>query len=245
MSAHARLPAFDRRRAVRRLGGLLAIASPSVASLGGCALNSSPRQEFYALDDLKPAAPLARPGASDERPADSPKPAAAAAAGPAPRIDRVLLLTAGASQSMFDSDRMVFSADGVSRAYFQYANWTERPVRRLLVLAERRLARSGAFRAVAPSTSGVRGDLLLTLRLDELFYDGSFTPSRTTISVHGELIDWRSRTFIARHTFTESVQSFSNDARGAAQAAGKAVTVVLDDLAIWVESAAARTLPPS
>ena len=72
---------------------------------------------------------------------------------------------------LYDSDRMVFSADGRSRSYFQFGNWSERPAQSLLLLAETRLARSKRFREVASSTSGVRGDLLLSLRLDELYLD--------------------------------------------------------------------------
>ena len=86
---------------------------------------------------------------------------------------------------LYDSDRMVFSADGRSRSYFQFGYWSERPAQSLLLLAETRLARSKRFREVASSTSGVRGDLLLSLRLDELYLDASADPGQVKLIVSG------------------------------------------------------------
>ena len=121
-----------------------------------------------------------------------------------PGIDKVLLVSSGAMPGLYDSDRMVFSADGRSRSYFQFGNWSERPAQSLLLLAETRLARSKRFREVASSTSGVRGDLLLSLRLDELYLDASAEPGQVKLIVTAELIDWRSRQLLARRGFVQA-----------------------------------------
>ena len=103
-------------------------------------------------------------------------------------------MSAQAPPGVYGSDRMVFSKDGHSRSYFQFGFWSERPAQTLLTLAEARLARSQRFSAVAASTAGVRGDLLLSLRLDELYLDVSVEPARVRLGISAELVDWRQRT---------------------------------------------------
>lgn len=204
--------------------GLLAAAGmlPLAALLQGCMSlgvgGNAPRFEFYALEDLNRSA---------------------AATSDLPRTERVLLVSTGQSQALYDSDRMVFSPDGVSRAFFQYSNWTERPARRLVALLERRLAGSGRFGAVALTTAGVRGDLMLSIRLDELFLDDASRPPIARLVVFAELVDWRSRSMLARRAFVQEVGAASADASGAAQASSVAVTRLLDELTAWVAGAAA------
>ena len=65
-----------------------------------------------------------------------------ASAMPGAAIDKVLLVASGAMPGLYDSNRMVFSADGRSRSYFQFGYWSERPAQALLLLAEARLRSS-------------------------------------------------------------------------------------------------------
>ena len=74
------------------------------------------------------------------------------------------------------------------------------------MLSEARLIHSQRFREVASSTSGVRGDLLLSLRLDELYLDASAEPGLVKLIVTAELIDWRSRQLLARRSFARPRQ---------------------------------------
>jgi ABC-type uncharacterized transport system auxiliary subunit len=226
----------------RRL--LAASAAWPLAAIGsGCgtltALNDAPRFEFFVLEDLARASVPAAGGG----------PAAAGAlpggAPPATRIDRVLLVSMGQSQALYDSDRMVFSPDGMSRAFFQYSNWSERPARRLVTLVERRLVDAGQFRSVALSTAGVRGDLVLSLRLDELYLDESSRPPRVRATVLAELLDWRNRTLLGRRGVTRDVPTETLDARGMARASNVAMTAVLDELAAWVGEVASGAPSPA
>jgi ABC-type uncharacterized transport system auxiliary subunit len=202
---------LSRRRLLVGLGG----AAPAVL-LASCGLGNAPRRDFHLLRD-----------------ADS---QASAPAGPG--IDKVLLVSAGAMPGLYDSDRMVFSADGRSRSYFQFGNWSERPAQSLLLLAETRLARSKRFREVASSTSGVRGDLLLSLRLDELYLDTSTDPGQVKLIVTAELVDWRSRQLLARRGFAQAAAVTNADASGLADAASQSVGVVLGELVAWAVASA-------
>jgi ABC-type uncharacterized transport system auxiliary subunit len=201
-----------RRRLLCRLPALGA-----AALLGACSLGSAPRRDFYLLRDAgAPGAPL--PGAT---------------------IDRVLLVSATAPPGLYDSDRMVFSGDGSSRSYFQFGNWSERPAQSLQTLAESRLLHTGRFRDVAASTSGLRGDLLLSLRLDELYLDASTEPGRVVLGVSAELIDWTQRRLLARRTFQREATVSRSGAAGLAEAASQAIGTLLGELGEWTAARAA------
>jgi cholesterol transport system auxiliary component len=198
---------------------LRALPAVPLAALGGCGslAGNAPRFEYFVIEDLH-AVPVSPPTV---------------------RLDRTLLLTGGTTQALYDSDRIVYTRDGAGRAYYQYSNWSERPGRRILALAETRLSRSGNFRAVAQTVAGVRGDLVLSLRLDELLHDDTAPPGTVRVAVTCDLIDWRSRALVARRSFEQSAPPPTRDARGAAQAAGVAVSALLDELTAWVVTSAA------
>ncbi|MGL6111239.1 MAG: ABC-type transport auxiliary lipoprotein family protein [Rubrivivax sp.] len=212
---HRSLPRRDCLRQGLAALPLLA-GAPWLSLLAGCTLGEAPRRDFHVLRD----------------------PLADAAPAPAARIDQVLLLAAAPVPGLYDSDRMVFSADGRSRSYFQFGYWSARPAQSLLLLAETRLARTQRFREVASSTSGVRGDLLLTLRLDELYLDASLEPGLVRLSLGAELIEWRSRRLLARRSFAKSAPAVTRDAAGVAQAASEAIGEILGEWVIWVGASA-------
>jgi ABC-type uncharacterized transport system auxiliary subunit len=214
-----------RRLAVRPAPRRALLVALSCTALAACSTlsNKAPRFEFFVIEDLRaPGVP-----ATDGR----------------PRIDRVLLLTTGPAQALYDSDRIVFTRDGAARAYYQYSNWSERPARRILSLAESRLARGGGFRSVAQTLAGVRGELVLSLRLDELVHEDGAADGTVHAGVTAELVDWRTRTLVARRSFSQRAPVARRDARGAAAAASVAVTALLDELTLWVETAAASIRP--
>jgi cholesterol transport system auxiliary component len=208
-----------------RRAALRACALACAGPLAGCEVlrNDAPSFDYHVIRDLRPAVP--------------------AAAGTPPRVDRTLLVAAGPTQALFDSDRMVFTRDGAAHSYYQFSNWSQRPARRIQSLAEARLAASGGFGSVAGSLAGIRGDLLLSLRLDELVHDDSAPPGVMRVAVTADLLDWRRRTIVARRSFAQAEPVKSRDARGAARAADEAVTALLDALAPWVESSAASIRP--
>ena len=189
-------------------------------ALAGCTLGSAPRRDFHVLRDA------GAPGG----------------AVPGPAIDKVLLVATDAVPGLYDSERMVFSADGRSRSYFQLGDWSERPAQVLARQAEARLVQAQRFRAVASSTSGVRGELLLTLRLDELYLDASLDPGQVRLDVSAELIDWRERKLLARRSFRQSVAAGSRDAPGLALAGSQAMGALLGELVDWTVASAA---PPA
>jgi len=209
-------PELDTRRRTLLQLPLLG-AAPALGLLAGCGLSAGTRQDFHLLRD----------------------PAGSAAGSAGPHIDRVLLIASAALPGLYDSDRMVFSADGKSRSYFQFGYWSERPAQSLLLLTEARFAGAKRFREVALSTAGVRGDLLLSLRLDELYLDASSEPGQVRLTVSTELLDWQTRKLLARRSFAQAAPASPRDASGVAQAASYAVSLMLGAMLDWTVASAA------
>jgi ABC-type uncharacterized transport system auxiliary subunit len=228
MSAQGRsktlMPECDPRAACFRAqcglasSGRRALLSLLGGVLTGCGLGSSPRTDFHLLRDPEAGKP---------------------AAGPAARGGPVLMLAAGATPTLYETDRMVFSADGHSRSYFQFGYWSERPAQSILKLAQARLAEAQRFREVVLSSSGVRGELLLTLRLDELYLDATLDPGQVHLVLSAEMVDWHHRKLLARRVFRQSSAAPVNAHGGVAQAASQALGALLGELVDWAAASVA------
>ena len=139
---------------------------------------------------------------------------------------RVLLVNPTTVSAFYDTQRLAYSRAEGQRAYYQFAAWTERPGRALSELLMQRLG-------AASSTSGVKGDLVLHTRLDELYHDATTTPGAVRIALTAELVDPSGRRVGERRRFAHSAPTTAENAPAAVEAANRAVAQVLDDLAAW------------
>ena len=155
-----------------------------------------------------------------------------------PRIERGLLVAPVQASGFDESTMLAYGRDAGSRAHYQFAGWTDRPARRIGWLVERRLAARGRFASVAQSTAGVRGELMLNLTLEHLYHDVSTSPGQARIAVVAELVQWRTRSLIARRSFERSAPAEHETAAAAFDATGRALAALLDDLSAWVETQA-------
>ena len=92
---------------------------------------------------------------------------------------------------------------------------------------------------MAQGTSGLRPDLVLNLALEHLYHDASANPGSARVALDAELVAWRERTRVARRRFERVEPVAAEAAASAAAAINRALTGVLDELAPWVEAAAA------
>jgi cholesterol transport system auxiliary component len=151
-----------------------------------------------------------------------------------------LLLAPTTISGFYDTQGIAYSRSPGMRAYYQYHSWTESPARRLDELLAARLEHSGTFRTVASATSAVRGDLVLSTYLAELYHDASADPGSGRVSLTAELTDPARRMLLARRSFAASASAPSYDAPGAVQALNQALGTLLDELAAWVDETAPR-----
>ena len=101
------------------------------------------------------------------------------------------------------------------------------------------LTRAHLFRSVASPGPGVRGEWLLSVRLDEIYHDAHSAPGLARLAMTVELIDLKDRSVVARRTLTASIDAPSHDAAGAVTALREALVVAVDELVDWVD----HTLP--
>jgi cholesterol transport system auxiliary component len=155
--------------------------------------------------------------------------------------DATLLVAPTTASAFYDTQEIIFSRVPGQRAYYQFSSWTEPPNRALSAPLAARLELDGAFRAVAETTSSVRGSLLLRTHLLEVYHDATSVPGSAKVTITAELSDSAGRMLLARRTFTASVPVRSHDAAGAVQGFNEAFGAILDDIASWVGSAAGMT----
>jgi ABC-type uncharacterized transport system auxiliary subunit len=194
------------------------LSVPGCSSLGG----SAPSIVWYLLHDM---------------PSRASKPASAT--GSASTRQTVLMIGSVGASAFDESQMIAYGRSRGTRAHYQLAGWTERPSRRLGILVEHRLQARGEFAAVVQSTAGVRGQLLLNLRLEQLYHDVSTEPGHARAAIVAELVDWTDHRLLGRRVFSAESPAQSEDAQAAVDAFGRAVGTLLDDLSVWVEATAA------
>lgn len=193
------------------------------ALLAGCisvgiGAADSPGVIYYVLDDARPAA--SRPSTSGKQ---------------------TLALHGLGADPLTDSTAMVYSRRAGQRGLYQLAAWTERPTRRLVQLAQRRLEARGAFAAVTQLGQPVAADWLLTLTIEQMVHDVSGATGRAQLVVRAELIDRRARDRgqLATARFAADPPVAERNAPAAVSAFALATAEVLDQLAAWVEATVA------
>lgn len=157
----------------------------------------------------------------------------------APRtVPRSLVVAAMPSVGIGDTFSITYSRAPHERALYQYASWADRPSSRVVQLLVRRLDARGDFASVAELGSGIAGDLMLNLTVDELVHDTVSAQGRFQLTA--TLVDRSTRTLVARRSFESAVAVPQANARGAVEALSRAVTNVLDELVPWLDAAAAK-----
>lgn len=237
----------------RRVAGIL-LASAALL-LSGCSTLLTPGQPsvWYQLEDRpgsRPAPPgelaVERQPASSERAAIVPAPNQTPP-GPRPR----LMLSALGAGALYESTGIVYGRGPDQRAYYQYANWAERPSNRLVSLLDVRLndrlrdqapsARDFAW--VALDTSGLVGDWLLGLRIKDFYHDASGPRDKAVVEVDAELLDWQAKTLLARRRFHAEQTLTESSVTAAVAGLSTATSQVIDQIAIWLESLAPPRTP--
>jgi cholesterol transport system auxiliary component len=148
-----------------------------------------------------------------------------------------LIVAPTTASSFYETPEIAYSRASGTRAYYQFNNWTERPSQKIGALLLSRLERSGSFQTVAAATSGVRGALLLSTHVEEIYHDATERLGSARITLTAELTDPGRQALVARHTFSRWAPAASYDAAGAVQGFNEAVGAILDDVVAWVEAA--------
>ncbi|NRF65669.1 membrane integrity-associated transporter subunit PqiC [Aquincola sp. S2] len=147
-----------------------------------------------------------------------------------------LLVQALPADALAETASIAYSRQPHQYAFYQLASWTERPVRLVPRLLQRRLEARGVAQAVGVLGDPLRADWLLTLSLDALYHDVSDSPGRARLAIGAELVDRRQRKRVARRSFDAAVVVARADSTAAAQGLSAALTQVFDALLPWLET---------
>ena len=163
----------------------------------------------------------------------------AAAAPPARRAEPLvgaLLVQPQPGSALADTMSIAYSQREHQHAFYQLATWTERPVRQLPRLLQRRLEARGVAGAVGLLGDPMRADWLLTLGVDALHHDLRVPPGEGRLVITVDLFDRRSRIRVAQRRFEASVPAARADSAAAADALSAATAVAFDALVPWLEA---------
>lgn len=201
-----RLPA---RRAALAALALLPITGCISVGVGH---SNVPPTVYFQLSDARPAAPA--PSSGNVR----------------------LAIQSLGGEPTIDGLQLVFSRRPGEFAYYQFAAWSERPSRRIGLLAQQRLDASGRFAVVTQLGQPIATDWLLTLALESLEHDVATPPGRVRLALRAELIRRSDRSRVGQRLFTAAPPAAEAAAPAAVAAFNLAVADVLDQLGPWVEA---------
>lgn len=146
-----------------------------------------------------------------------------------------LLIQAVPADALGDTSAIVYSRRPGEFGFYQLASWTERPVRVLPRLLQRRLEARGLAGASGLAGEPLRSDWLLQLGVDAVVHELGEGAGRGRVALTLELFDRRSRTRVARRSFEAAVPAARADAAAAVEALSQALGQVLDAALPWLE----------
>lgn len=148
-----------------------------------------------------------------------------------------LLLQALPGDALGDTASIAYARRPHEFAFYQLAHWTERPVRLVPRLLQRRLEQRGLAGAVGQLGDPLRSDWLLALGVEALHHEVYSEPGRGRVVLVAELFDRPRRQRPARQRFEAVAPAARADSAAAAEAMSAALGQAFDALLPWLEQA--------
>lgn len=155
---------------------------------------------------------------------------------PAPRVD-ALLLQARPSHAVADTLSIAYSRQDQAYAFYQFASWTERPLRQVPRLLQQRLQARGTAAAVGQLGDPLRADWLLAVGVDELLHVVQPGGGMARVALTLALYDRRQRSQRALRRFDAQAPVAGENAAAAVQALSLALAQCFDQALPWLETA--------
>ncbi len=145
-----------------------------------------------------------------------------------------LLISPPQADPGFDTPRMVYLTRPYEVSYYTANQWADTPARMLASLLTYSMEKSGLWRTVVSLPTSIRGDYRLDtqgLILQQEFFQ---QPSHIRLALRVQLIEQREQKVIGSKRIEMLENAPSEDAYGGVVAANRAVTKLLDQVAVWV-----------
>jgi cholesterol transport system auxiliary component len=150
----------------------------------------------------------------------------------------VLLVSPPQAEPGFETPRMVYIKRPYELEYYAVNQWADTPVRMVMPLMVQVLNQSGAWRAVIPVPSSVRGDYRLDTHGFLLQQEFIQPPSRVRVMIRTQLVDLKESTILSARAFEVVENASSENAYGGVQAANRAVAGLLEQIDTWLRQCA-------
>lgn len=160
---------------------------------------------------------------------------------PAPIVD-ALLIQPAPGDALVDTAAIAYSRRPHEYAYYQFSTWTDRPLRTLPRLLQRRLEARRVAGAVGLAGDPLHADWLVVLAVETLVHDAATLPGVGRVALDVQLFDRRQRTRVAQRRFAAAVPAERAEAAAAAAAISTAVARAFDDLVPWLEDTLQRAV---
>jgi cholesterol transport system auxiliary component len=152
-----------------------------------------------------------------------------------PAVSSSLLVRNTQANSFYDSQKIVFSDDTLTRGYYQFAGWTESPARQITSLILERLQCEPVFAKVTRGFEPAITDYSLSTELLEFRHDAADRPGKVIVVLRSELYDLHSRELIASRSMKAEEPVADYNAEGAVKAFNAATEKILSELIDWLK----------
>lgn len=131
----------------------------------------------------------------------------------------------------YDTARMAFMRQPHALEYFAKNGWADTPAKMLGPLLVRALEQRSGYRAVAPATGMVKGDVRLDVEIILLRQEFTASPSRLHLMLRAQLVEQAGYRVLASRVFEIFESALSDDPYGGVVAANRALPRLLEQIA--------------
>lgn len=173
---------------------------------------------------------------------DEPSDGAIGQAGPG-KGTATLLVSLPLAQAGFDTIRMAYLLRPHEVRYFAGHQWADQPARMVAAQLRRTLEKTGAWRAVVQAPAAVRSDVRLDVDQLVLLQDFTTRPSRARLTLGAQLVDLKTHQVVGARRFEAIETAPSDDPYGGVEAANRALSNLLDQVAAWLRTCTSERSP--
>jgi cholesterol transport system auxiliary component len=145
----------------------------------------------------------------------------------------VLIVTAPRAHGGYDTPRIAYMKQVFSLRYYTRSRWADTPSRMLAPLTADAMQATGKFQALYAAPGSIVADYRLDTELIRFHQDFTRQPSVMHITMRARLVDLRESRVVGAQQFDLVEPAATGDSYGGVVAANKAVSLLLDELALF------------
>ncbi len=146
----------------------------------------------------------------------------------------ILVVNVPVARPGFETPRMAYTQRPYEMSYYATHQWADPPARMMIPLLVQVLEQTGAWRAIVPMPTSVRGDYRVDIDQVELIQTFLQKPSQMRVALRMQIIKLPDYLVLGTRLFDVVEEAASEDAYGGAVAANLAVNRLVKEVAGWL-----------